>query len=257
MYIIYSIHRIGTDQHYVGYTNNLSIRRNGHRYHLNNGRHHNFSLQQDWLDLGEPAFEFIILDEIQGSRLDAKSREAEWIARVGTYNEMVANKSKTGTTMNERLRTNMATHLRRRHFEGDPRIKAGLQKAQIVANTKASERMKNKWSDPEFAEYQSTSLTDRWREPIFRETMALAQQERWAKPDEHLTQRNALLKGWQSRERKNGLPRGVTRSASKIEKYAASIWYDGKAHHLGVFDTIELASIAYKSELDQRSTTKI
>lgn len=85
---IYAVRSKESRNVWVGATRNLDSTKNSCWFQLRNGLHQVKSLQQEWDELGEPTFEYEILD-----RLDAevhafevndrlKEKRARWVAQL-------------------------------------------------------------------------------------------------------------------------------------------------------------------------------
>lgn len=78
MYSIYRITCLKTEKSYVGKTNDINRRWEAHRRTLRNGKHHSHKLQQAYIEHGEDAFKYEIL-ETDISVEDVPNREAHWV----------------------------------------------------------------------------------------------------------------------------------------------------------------------------------
>ncbi len=80
---VYMIRNIVNGKCYYGSTQNGHSRLAGHRAALRRGDHYNSLLQQEWLEFGEVAFTFEIIDVVPGVH-EARSAENKLIARYNT-----------------------------------------------------------------------------------------------------------------------------------------------------------------------------
>ena len=71
---IYMIKNLVNNKVYIGSTNNLSRRWIEHKNHLNNGKHTNNSLQNDWTKYSSSSFEFSVLNVCSESERDASEQ---------------------------------------------------------------------------------------------------------------------------------------------------------------------------------------
>jgi len=78
---IYRIVNVDNGKTYVGCTNNLSRRRNQHRYKLRRGIHGNPRLQKDFTDFGEESFAFLVLERVKDKTL-LLTLEQTWIDKL-------------------------------------------------------------------------------------------------------------------------------------------------------------------------------
>jgi group I intron endonuclease len=62
---VYRIHSAQNNTVYIGYSTDVHARINRHRAELKFGNHRNRQLQEAWNDLGESAFQFDVLDELE------------------------------------------------------------------------------------------------------------------------------------------------------------------------------------------------
>lgn len=97
--VIYYIKHTKTAKIYVGLTTDYVRRKNEHLYELRHNRHHNNHLQNMWNKYGESAFDFGILEEIDGTVDDLKQAEMRLIEELDTTDRTKGfNVSKGGDT---------------------------------------------------------------------------------------------------------------------------------------------------------------
>ena len=84
---IYAIINTITGERYIGQSKNIYRRWYEHRMELKSGRHIAKRLQQDWNELGESTFSFVILEEIQIDKLDEVEEKylTDRFQRLGSY----------------------------------------------------------------------------------------------------------------------------------------------------------------------------
>lgn len=92
---IYSITNTNTGQVYIGSTNNLFKRLNGHRTSLLAGDACNKALQKDYDKFGKSAFSFAILEKCNNSDTKLTEREQYFVTQAyqtsgGCYNREIA-----------------------------------------------------------------------------------------------------------------------------------------------------------------------
>ena len=86
---IYAIRNKATGRAWAGSANDLDATRNGQWVTLNSGRHLEKELQAEWNLLGEEAFEYVILEVLEGDlsplvlKETLKAKRAEWAQVVG------------------------------------------------------------------------------------------------------------------------------------------------------------------------------
>ena len=68
MAYIYKIQNLKNNKYYIGSTNSFKTRKRQHISDLNNSRHHNYKLQEDWDIHGENNFKFSVLERITKSK---------------------------------------------------------------------------------------------------------------------------------------------------------------------------------------------
>ena len=80
---VYFIKNIQTGQLYIGSSQNIKKRCNAHRCALNNGKHSNQKLQRSYTKYGASAFDFKVLEQIDGDEvIDAERR---WVKEMRPY----------------------------------------------------------------------------------------------------------------------------------------------------------------------------
>lgn len=88
---IYAIQNTVNSLEYIGGTNNIGIRWNDHKYHLNRRTHLNHRLQEAWDEYGSESFKLVVLEETTS----LKEREKYFIElRMPEYNLMTVKKGK-------------------------------------------------------------------------------------------------------------------------------------------------------------------
>lgn len=75
---IYSIRNVESGRVYVGSAENIKGRWRAHRHLLSNDKHHSPTLQRSWVKHGSVAFEFAIVEVIEGDEA-LIAREQHWI----------------------------------------------------------------------------------------------------------------------------------------------------------------------------------
>jgi len=87
----YAIRCISTGRVWVGASRNLNATKNGCWFTLRNGLHQEGSLQAEWNAQGESAFEYEVLEGIEGDlhplEVDGvlKEKRLDWITRLGAH----------------------------------------------------------------------------------------------------------------------------------------------------------------------------
>jgi len=81
---IYKIENLKKQKIYVGKSMNISKRFRTHKYFLNNNKHYNKELQQDWNVFTEDDFIFEIIQTYNREELSEK--ESYWIEKLDTFN---------------------------------------------------------------------------------------------------------------------------------------------------------------------------
>ena len=195
-YYVYAVIHRRTEKAYVGCTTRIESRWPEHKRQLTLGQHRNPGLQAAWNQDGETAFALIILAVlVDATAVLAKRSELEWIARIGSYNEVKADllNQRFVLPTNLRLmlteqnrhrsktaeqRENMREHTKRRW--ADPELRKPLLKGlaqgnafykgmpavkspeQIAAH---AEHMKALWADPERRIKLEARRAARWKDP--------------------------------------------------------------------------------------------
>ncbi len=83
--VIYAVRQITSGRAWADSTPNLDTIKNGLWHRLMEGRHLDRELQAEWNRLGEPAFEYIILEVLKEEmtplvlKETLKTRKAEWV----------------------------------------------------------------------------------------------------------------------------------------------------------------------------------
>ena len=67
---------------YVGSSTDIKARTGAHVYTLRSNSHHNSGLQADWLEFGEEAFVFVLLEDAAAGGRDLFLREQAWVDRL-------------------------------------------------------------------------------------------------------------------------------------------------------------------------------
>jgi hypothetical protein len=202
-YYIYAVIHRRNENAYVGCTERVDRRWIEHKRQLTLGLHRNSGLQAAWNQDGEDAFTFVILAVlVDATRALAKRSELEWIARIGTYNEvkadllnqrfvlptelrlMLAEKNRE-RGRSEAYRKNISEHTKRRW--ADPELRKPMAEAlargngfykgmpsvkppeQIAAH---SQHMKELWADPKKRKKLEARREARWKDPEARERQA-------------------------------------------------------------------------------------
>jgi hypothetical protein len=81
---IYAVREVSSGRAWAGSTQNLDTTKNGLWLSLNAGRHLDRSLQANWKQLGEAAFEYVVLEVIEEDlgplvlKETLKAKRAEW-----------------------------------------------------------------------------------------------------------------------------------------------------------------------------------
>lgn len=97
--IIYYIKHVETNKVYVGLTTNYVRRKSEHLFDLKHNKHCNCHLQHAWNKYGESAFEFGVLEEIDGTVENLKQAEIRLIEELDATNRSKGfNISKGGDT---------------------------------------------------------------------------------------------------------------------------------------------------------------
>jgi hypothetical protein len=202
-YYVYAVIHRRSGNAYVGCTTRIESRWPEHRHQLELGQHRNPGLQAAWNRYGKTAFAPIILAVlVDAAPAVAKRSELEWIAKIGSYNEVKAD------LLNERFvlppelrlmlseqnrhrgktdeqRENMRQHTKNRWK--DPEQRAAMLKGLEQGNgfykgmpsTKSPEqsaehaqRMKELWADPERRKKLEARRASRWKDPEAKERQA-------------------------------------------------------------------------------------
>ncbi len=94
---------------FVDSSTNVPGKINRHKFALNHGSHVSQSLQVEWREFGEEAFEFEVLEDVPPRddpnydyKADLEFLEELWLAKLGPYSEKGYNEKKK--TREERLR---------------------------------------------------------------------------------------------------------------------------------------------------------
>lgn len=237
---VYSIKCLKNDEIYIGCSLQVSSRWGLHRWELEHGVHSNKRLQEDWTRFGQAFFAFTVIETIENPDRQLRSRqwknlrdraELYWIEKIGTYNEHVAKKNTDATKFTQipELRAKMD---------------AGLKTRQKNGYGQNAKKLKELWQDPDYVAAQK----ERGKSAENVEILRAAAQKRWSQPQAAEKHSAAIINTWEERikTKKSGLPRGVS-TIKNSSKFRATLWKNGKSHHLGVFDTVEQASAAVEA----------
>ena len=106
---VFQIRNTVNDKAFVDSSTNVPGKINRHRFALNMGSHANKSLQADWIELGEKAFEFETLEPVEPRDdsnydyvSDITTLEDLWLEKLEPYGDAGYNEKKK--TREERLR---------------------------------------------------------------------------------------------------------------------------------------------------------
>jgi group I intron endonuclease len=80
---VYCIENLMNHKRYIGQSTNIYQRWNNHKNALNNNRHCNERLQNDWYEYGESSFSFYVITQCEKSELD--SEESFWVSYYDSY----------------------------------------------------------------------------------------------------------------------------------------------------------------------------
>lgn len=106
---VYAIYNIVNGKLYIGGAKTLYRRKKRHLLSLRKGIHHNPNLQQDWIEFGEVAFCFGVIEYVEDYR-DLRSREQFWLDHYGIqkYNRHSDATSARGCYPTEETRMKMS-----------------------------------------------------------------------------------------------------------------------------------------------------
>lgn len=93
---IYQIKNAQTERVYIGQSCDIAARWRGHRDALRQGKHINDELQSDREAYGEAAFEFSIIEEVDGWEVLCEAEARHWAAAINPYNAIPARPAPTG-----------------------------------------------------------------------------------------------------------------------------------------------------------------
>lgn len=183
-YHVYAIINSLTQDAYVGCTSLITHRSWQHMDHLMNGKHPSQALQKAWTEHGSAAFQFSVLLVLEGVTTGKARRiELDWIEKIGTYNEIGAERGER--TWSNALRKNMSEHTKRRW--ADPELRKPLAAGLAQGNgfykgmppirspekdAEHSRRMKDLWADPRRRAKLEERRLARWKDPEAREKQA-------------------------------------------------------------------------------------
>jgi hypothetical protein len=80
---VYAILNVVTGRVYVAATTDMALRWETHRAQLQQGRHPNVTLQQDWNELGAASFRFVVLERVERAT-DLRAAERRQRANLGS-----------------------------------------------------------------------------------------------------------------------------------------------------------------------------
>ena len=202
-YYVYAVIHRQSEGAYVGCTQRIEARWVEHKRQLTLGLHRNHNLQAAWNQDGESAFAFIILAVlVDATPILAKRSELEWIARIGSYNEVKADLLNQRFVLPTELRLmlaeqnrhrgktaeqreNMRQHTKRRW--ADPELRKPMAEALAKGNgfykgmpsirspeqiAVSVERMKETWADPKRNTKLKARQEARWKDPEARKRQA-------------------------------------------------------------------------------------
>jgi len=156
---VYCIRNIINDKRYIGSSANIEQRWRAHRHELRHKNHHSIHLQRAWDKYGESNFEFTI---IKISSLDTLiSLEQELIdlhksseIELG-YNISPTAESCLGVKRSDEFKRQCTERNRKRYEDPIERAKTGAASKKAWTpdiREKASNRMREKWANPEIKE---------------------------------------------------------------------------------------------------------
>jgi len=202
-YYVYAVIHRKSEDAYVGCTQRIEARWVEHKRQLTLGLHRNPGLQAAWNRDGEGSFTLIILAVlVDATKALAKRSELEWIARIGSYNEVKADLMNQRFVLptelrlmlaeqnrhrgrSEAYRKNIGEHTKRRW--ADPELRKPMAEALARGNgyykgmpsvrspetiAVSAERMKETWADPERNKKLKARLASRWKDPEAKERQA-------------------------------------------------------------------------------------
>lgn len=108
---VYCILNTVSNKRYIGSTKNFADRKGNHLFRLRHNQHYSLGLQQDFNQLGEEFFKFIILEEVRTFEwAELLKREQYWIKKLKPeYNKSQSEVSRNAA---KRLRDYWSTHVR-------------------------------------------------------------------------------------------------------------------------------------------------
>lgn len=98
---IYKILNKINGKFYIGSAINLENRWREHKYHLNRDSHKNQHLQNSWINYGEIAFEFIVLEYVEDKNKLIQTEQSYLDGLSPTYNMAQTAGSRAGVPMSE------------------------------------------------------------------------------------------------------------------------------------------------------------
>lgn len=131
---VYRITHTATGKSYIGSSRNLSRRLSWHRKTLERGGHHAQHLQRAWDKYGPEAFEFIVVESVEGLE-DLVCREQAWLDQwrnnAGVYNSRVIAASNLGSVWSVESRERLSLLLRgRKHSPERSAIMSAARKGK-------------------------------------------------------------------------------------------------------------------------------
>lgn len=211
-YYVYAVIHRQTEDAYVGCSARIEVRWTEHKKRLMLHQHSSPRLQAAWDKDGETAFMFTILAVLTDvTHASAKRSELEWIAEIGSYNEVKADPANQKFVLPEQLRAQLAKQNR-------IRSKSPEQRENMRRHTK------RRWADPELRKPMLAALEQgngfykgmpSVRSPEQAAEHGQHMKEVWADPE-----RSAKLKARQESRWKD--PEAKARQAEKMRAYHAA-----------------------------------
>jgi group I intron endonuclease len=151
MQAIYQIKNKINGKIYIGSTNNINKRWTNHRCKLRKGEHENNYLQQAWKKYGEDAFQFSILEEVNGN--NRIEREIHYLNETKCYEREI------GYNLDKNPKDKSGS---KNPFYGKKHRQEIIEKIKIAANNR-SEETKKRMGDSHKGEKSNTAKLN-WEE---------------------------------------------------------------------------------------------